>query len=145
MTVVRFRNKNDMNPFEYMQKFFNNSVSDEDWPGFNHNWAPPVDILENEDGISVMAEIPGIAKEDIKLTVKEGVLTICGEKKHEKPGEKDRYYRSERMYGSFCRSFSLPSNVDANKIKANYKDGVLQIQLPKVEEAKPKEIAIEMA
>ncbi len=145
MTVVRFRNKNEMSPFEYMQKFFNSSVSDEDWPGFNHNWAPPVDIVENEDGISVMAEIPGIAKEDIKLSVKEGVLTICGEKNQEKLGEKDKYYRNERMYGSFCRSFSLPSNVDANKIKANYKDGVLQIQLPKVEEAKPKEIAIEMA
>jgi len=93
----------------------------------------------------VRAEIPGINKDDVRLTVNNGTLTITGEKKQEKNDEKDNYFRNERMYGSFCRSFSLPSTIDSSKIKANYKDGILSISLPKVEAAKPKEIAIEAA
>ena len=145
MTLVKFRSRNDLSPWEYMDRMVKNFANEEDWPGFRCNWAPAVDISENDQNIVVRAEIPGINKDDVRLTVNNGTLTITGEKKQEKNDEKYNYCRNERMYGSFCRSFSLPSTIDSSKIKANYKDGILSISLPKVEAAKPKEIAIEAA
>ena len=110
--------------------------------GDNYPWIPVVDIFETEDEIKVVAEIPGIKKDDVKISLQDNVLTLKGEKKQEKEEKDKNFHRVERSYGSFQRSFSLPAAVQADKVKANYKDGILTITLPKVEEAKPKEIAI---
>lgn len=105
-------------------------------------WSPSVDIVENKDEFVVKADMPGVKKEDLKLDVQNNTLVIKGNKKQEEKVEKDNYIRVERSYGSFIRSFSLPTNVDSTKINAKFTDGVLEIKIPKKEEAKPKEIKI---
>jgi HSP20 family protein len=107
-------------------------------------WIPAVDISENENSLYVDVEIPGMKKEDIKVSLEHNVLSLRGEKKHEKEVKDENYHRWERSYGSFARSFELPIPVQADKIKASYKSGVLHIELPKAEEVKPKEIPIEV-
>jgi HSP20 family protein len=106
-------------------------------------WIPAVDVAETEDAINVKVEAPGVKKDDIKISVTNNVLTVRGEKKMEKETSEENYHRIERVYGSFVRSLELPTVVQANKVKASFKDGVLSIVLPKSEEVKPKEIAIE--
>ncbi|MFQ5344807.1 MAG: Hsp20/alpha crystallin family protein [Mariprofundus sp.] len=105
-------------------------------------WAPRVDIRETDDALLVQAELPGIDKKDIHLEVKDGVLTLSGERRYEKDVKEENVHRVERAYGRFSRSFSLPTNVDADKVNASMKDGVLKVRLPKRESAKPKAIAI---
>jgi len=108
------------------------------------DFMPNVDIVENKDSISLHMELPGMKKDAIKVMVEDGVLNISGERKQESE-EKDRnYIRSERVYGSFSRSFTLPDNIESEKVTADYKDGVLKITLQKSEKAKPKEIAVEV-
>jgi HSP20 family protein len=108
-------------------------------------WMPAVDIHETEDGYVVKADLPGLKKEDIQIDLKNSTLTLKGEKRFEEKVSKDNYIRTERAYGTFVRSFTLPHNVDAEKIKASYKDGVLELALPKKEEAKPKQIKVEVS
>ena len=105
-------------------------------------WVPAVDIRETNDALLVQAELPGIEKKDVSLEIKEGVLTISGERRYEKDVNEDHTHRIERSYGSFSRSFSLPANIDADKVKATMKSGVLEVTLPKRESAKPKAITI---
>ena len=107
------------------------------------HWAPSVDIRETDDALLVQAELPGIDKKDVRLEVKDGVLTISGERRYEKDVKEENVHRIERSYGSFTRSFSLPTNIDADKVNAEMKDGVLSVRLPKRESAKPKAIEIE--
>lgn len=106
-------------------------------------WIPAVDVSESEDSVNVKVEAPGVKKEDIKISVTNNVLTVRGEKKMEKETSEENYHRIERVYGSFVRSIELPTVVRADKVTAAFKDGVLSIALPKSEEVKPKEIAIE--
>ncbi len=108
------------------------------------SWAPKVDISEVDDEIRLVADIPGMEQKDINLAVKDNTLILKGERQEEKEDEKTDYYRNERIFGSFYRSFSLPSMVDVDKVKAKYKDGVLTITMPKVEKARPKEISIDV-
>ena len=105
-------------------------------------WSPPLDITENDDNVFVTVEVPGMTKEDVKITLQDDVLTIRGEKKQETEQKDANYHRIERNYGSFTRSFSLPTVVLADQIKAHYQDGLLRITLPKAEQVKPKEIPI---
>jgi len=105
---------------------------------------PAVDIHEGDKEITLKAELPGIKKEDVHIDVNDGVITLRGERKFEKEDKKENYHRIERSYGSFHRSFTLPSTVDVEKIKAKYKDGILEATLPKTEEAKPKSIPVEV-
>jgi HSP20 family protein len=107
-------------------------------------WAPVVDIVENNGNIEVKAELPGMSKEDIKVTVKDNILSLSGERKQEKETKEKTYHRIERFYGSFCRNIPLPESVEADKVKASYKDGVLNIILPKPASAKPKKIDVEV-
>jgi len=108
------------------------------------DWSPRVDIAETDKEFTIKAEIPEIKKEDVKVTVDNGVLTIRGERKQEKEEKNKKFHRIERYYGSFSRSFSLPGNVDETKIEASFKDGMLNLQIPKVEEAKPKAIEVKV-
>jgi HSP20 family protein len=103
---------------------------------------PPVDVTEKEDKFMVSVELPGLKKDDIKLSLRNNVLTISGSKKRESESKDDRFHRIERSFGTFCRTINLTSTVDASKIDADFKDGILTVNLPKVEEAKPKEISI---
>jgi len=108
-------------------------------------WAPAVDIYETNDSFVVSADLPGLNKDEIQIDLKDNTLTLKGEKKFEEKVSKDNYIRIERAYGSFVRSFTLPQNVDPEKIKAKYKEGVLEITIPKKEEAKPKQIKVELS
>ena len=106
------------------------------------DWVPSVDVSETDGEYQIKAEIPDVKKEDVKVTLEDGVLTIQGERKHEKEEKGKKYHRVERSYGSFARSFTLPDLVDEEKVKAEFKDGVLNLQLPKSEKAKPKAIEV---
>ncbi len=105
-------------------------------------WAPAVDIYENEHELVVKADLPDIKPEELDIRVENNILTIRGERKFEKKSEEKNYLRVERAYGSFARSFSLASTVNTDAIKADYKDGVLTLSVPKREEAKPKQIKV---
>jgi len=109
------------------------------------DWTPTVDISETDGEYQIKAEIPDVKKEDVKVTLEDGVLTIQGERKQEKEEKGKKYHRVERTYGSFVRSFSLPDLIDEEKVKAEFKDGVLNLHLPKSEKAKPKAIEVKVA
>ncbi len=110
------------------------------------SWVPPVDIYHNGDHEVVLkAELPDMAREDIDITVENGTLTIKGEKKLSQDVKEEQFHRIERHYGAFSRSFSLPLTVDATKVGADYKNGVLTVRLPLREEAKPRQIKVDVA
>lgn len=109
------------------------------------DWAPSVDIAETVEAFEIKAELPDVKKEDVKVTVEDGQLRISGERKQEKEEKGKKFHRVERSYGSFLRSFALPENVDESKLSAEYRDGVLNVRLPKTERAKPKAIAVKVS
>ena len=106
------------------------------------DWRPVTNFKEDEENYIMEAEIPGMKKDDIKITLKDGILTVSGERKEEKEKKEKHSHLVERSYGSFCRSFALPTDVKEDKIDASYKDGILKVTVPKAEEVKAKEIAI---
>jgi HSP20 family protein len=107
-------------------------------------WAPRVDIVEQDGGYELVADLPGLKKEDIKIEIKDNMLTLRGEKKLEEE-KKDKNYRlCERYYGEFVRTFALPENVNRDGIVAEFKDGVLKLEIPKTEKAKPKQIEVQV-
>jgi len=106
--------------------------------------APSLDVFEEKDEIVVKADLPGMNKDEIEVTVTENVVTIKGEKKKEEEVKEKDYYRRERSYGSFVRSVQLPSEVKSDQIKANFKDGVLEVRMPKTEEAKKKSVSVKI-
>ena len=105
---------------------------------------PPADIVEGKDQFTINLEVPGLRKEDIKVTLQDNVLTVSGEKKKESEEKNKIYRRVERSYGTFVRTFEMPSTVDPNKINAEFKDGILTVTLAKIEESKPKEIQVQI-
>lgn len=107
------------------------------------SWTPACDILETREAVIVRAEVPGVKRADIEISLDNGVLTLRGARKLEKETEERSYYRIERSYGSFVRSFTLPRSVDAERISANLEDGVLEIRMPRREETRPRQIKIE--
>ena len=107
-------------------------------------WSPSVDISEDDKEFFVKAELPDVKREDIKVNVENGVLTITGERKFEKEEKGKKYHRIERSYGCFTRSFTLPEAVKADKVCAEFKDGMLHVRLPKDESAMPKSIAVKV-
>jgi HSP20 family protein len=108
-------------------------------------WAPPVDIFERQDHLVIRAEVPGVQMEDMDVRIENGVLTLHGERKQETDVNETNAHRLERVYGAFTRSFTLPTTVDATKVAASHKDGVLEVTVPKAETAKPKSIEIKAA
>lgn len=105
-------------------------------------WLPAVDIIENDDAILLKADLPGIDPKDVDIQVENATLTLRGERRQEKDVKEEDYRRIERSYGSFVRSFTLPNTVDTEKIQAEYRNGVLELTLPKRAEAKPKQIKV---
>ena len=109
------------------------------------DWAPRVDIAETEKEFTIKAEIPEVKKEDVKVTVDNGVLSIRGDRHQEKEEKGKKFHRIERAYGTFTRSFRLPENVDETRIDAEFEDGMLKLNIPKLKETKPKAIEVKIA
>lgn len=141
-------------PFANLQRL--NRMLDEAfavWPGDREGgtsapaaaWTPAVDVFEDKDGLRIIAELPGVKPEDVKLSLENNVLTIRGEKRQVAEEKTERVHRYERSYGAFERTFTLPATVDAERIAAGYEHGVLTVTLPKVERARPREITISVA
>jgi len=144
MTFIT-RSNNPLNDLRTLQaRFFEpffgrfNYMEDELQSG---TWAPAVDVAEEKDKIMVRVEVPGMNEKDLKVSFEDGLLTVSGERQFERKDDRN-YHRIERTYGNFTRTFSLPRTVDAGKIAAHYRDGILEIDIPKLEEAKPKQIQI---
>jgi HSP20 family protein len=110
--------------------------------GLFSGWSPALDLYDQKDDFVVTVELPGMKKEDIQISLHDGVLTVSGERKHEFEGESGKTFRSERYFGKFQRSLTLPALVDSGKVSASYKDGILSVTLPKAEEAKPRQITV---
>jgi HSP20 family protein len=140
-----------LSPFEdlflrgEMDEWFDSFFRRRGRPANGFIWAPPVNVREDEDALYVEAELPGLTRDEIQLSVENGVLTITGEKREERTEGKPEgeVHVFERRYGRFERRLTLPTNVDAEKIRARYENGVLGVTLPKTEEAKPRQIQIE--
>jgi len=109
------------------------------------DWTPTVDISETDDAYLIRAEIPGVKKEEAKVTLQDGMLTIQGERKQEKEEKNKRFHRIERAYGSFVRSFRVPDNVDETSVTAEFKDGLLNVTLPKSKKAESKSVNVNIA
>lgn len=154
MALIRYqRPEVYWNPFRQLStlrddldRFFENplaGVGDVTQP-FMSGWMPAMDLYEDKDNFVLKAELPGMKKEDIEISLHEGVLTVSGERKSEEEHKDAETYRSERFFGRFHRTMSLPKPVMGDKVAASYKDGILTVTLPKAEEAKPKQIQIKM-
>ncbi|MDP4236192.1 MAG: Hsp20/alpha crystallin family protein [Bacteroidota bacterium] len=141
MTQIIRRPRSDAGFFfpKYMRSFFDDLSRDFDGSQTPSGYVPRVDISEDSANIYVHAELPGMSKEDVKVTIAEGILTLRGEKKHEEKKEDKNYFRIERRYGEFVRQFTLPDNVKEDSVRANFTNGVLEITIPKSEPEKPKE------
>jgi HSP20 family protein len=113
--------------------------------GLFSGWSPALDVYDDKDNLVVVAELPGMKKEDIDITMHDGSLTISGERTHESKSEEGQTFRSERYFGKFQRTLTLPVMVDASKVGASYKDGILTVTLPKAEEAKPRHIEVNVS
>ncbi|UCH23545.1 MAG: Hsp20/alpha crystallin family protein [Deltaproteobacteria bacterium] len=120
--------------------FFPRTIDDEGM--LSWSWNPVVDIYDNDDAIVIKAELPGVSKKDITVDVNDRVLTLKGERSANNEVKEDHYYRRESTYGKFERTFTLPADVDPDKIKADYKDGILKIEVPKPEDKKPKQVTV---
>jgi HSP20 family protein len=141
MALVRWDPVRDLAGMEIDR--LNRMFSDFYGESFGRTWAPPVDIYETPaHEVVLKAELPDMKREDIHVTFENNVLTLTGERKFDEETRKDSFQRMERHYGSFSRSFTLPATIDATRISAAYKDGVLTIRLPQREEAKPKQIEV---
>jgi len=149
MAIVRWEPFRDLVSLQdRMNRLFEDSfrgagraTGEEDW-ALGGSWAPAVDIFEQGGDIVLKAELPGVDAKDVDIRVENNTLTLRGERKFDSEVKRESYHRVERAYGTFSRSFTLPTVVDTEKIKAEYKDGVLRVTLPQKEEAKPKQISI---
>lgn len=128
-----------------MNRLFEGSLARKEEPdSLSGNWIPAVDILETENDLVLKAELPGFKPEDVDIRVENNTLTLKGERKFEVNEDKEHYHRRERVFGTFMRSFILPSGVEVDKVSAEYSNGVLQVTLPKREETKPKQITVKI-
>ena len=150
MTLVRWRPFRDFSGLQdemnrMMDRFISPEMFNDSELAYPSNWHFNVDIAENKDEFEVVAELPGLKKNEIHISFKEGALVIEGERKEEKEEKEKNFHRTERRYGKFCRTFNLGNRVKVDAIDASYKDGVLKVRLPKVEEVKPKEIPVKIS
>lgn len=143
MTLVRFDPYRDIASFQdRVNRMFGDMTRYGTDDATLGAWAPAVDIFEKEDTLVLRAELPGMKEKDIDIHVENGVLTLRGERKREEDVKGENFHRTERFYGTFARTFAMPTTVDVSKIRASYKDGVLEVVLPKAETAMPKRIDI---
>lgn len=151
MTLIRWRPEAELVPrisdlSREMNRLFDTFLRGEpaDEGLATNYWTPAVDILEQDDAYTLEAELPGLKKDDVKISVQDNILTLRGEKKDDRRESKKGFVRMETNYGSFTRSFTLPTTISPSKIEAEFKDGILKIHIPKAEEAKPKMIEVKV-
>jgi len=141
-TLVQWNPIKELDEFQNrLSSFFNKQ--DSEWLGAA--WSPLVDVLEEDKEYLIKAEIPEVDRDNVKVTVNNGTLTISGERKLEKEDQTKKYHRVERSYGSFVRSFALPEQVEAEKVTADFKNGLLTVRLPKAEKALPREVEVKIS
>lgn len=147
-----FRSMISADPFKELfdlqrdiNRLFEGSLANTSQQTAINTWTPTVDIYENENEFLIKTELPEVGREEVKVNLDNNVLSISGERRLEYEDKRDGYHRVERSYGQFFRSFSLPPNVNTEAIKADFKDGVLRLTLPKKEEAKPKQIQVKVS
>ncbi|MEA3208336.1 MAG: hypothetical protein QOE70_1393 [Chthoniobacter sp.] len=153
MSLIRYQfpELSNWSPADRLASFQDeiNRLFDLSWPtrdsGLFSGWSPALDVFDEKDKFRVHVELPGMQKDQINLSIHDGTLTVSGERKHEHEEKEGESFRSERYFGKFQRSVALPAAVDATKVKASYKDGILTIDLPKAEEAKPKQIEVSVS
>lgn len=156
MSIIRYQSPemSSWSPFERLSTLREemNRLLDSSFPGAGRGeptlfsgWSPALDVFQNNDAVAVKVELPGLRKEDIDISLEKGVLSISGERRHEERVEEGESFRSERYFGRFHRSVAIPTEVEADKVKASYTDGVLTVTLPKAEEAKPKQIDVSVS
>ena len=146
MNLVRWNPWREMSTLQHrFNSFFNDpffrSGGEDDEPHMG-SWLPAVDMFDDDDKIVIKAELPGMDKKDISVDIENRVLTLSGERNYDNEVKEENYYRRERAYGRFKRAFNLPAEVDSDQIKADFKDGVLKVEIPKPEEQKPKQITV---
>ncbi len=152
MAITRWRPRYEWSPFRALRELedeMNRTFGLVRWPEretglLEAGWTPAIDVYHDDGKLVVKADLPGLSKEDIDVSVVDNRLTIKGERKKETETKEENYHRIERLYGTFERTFELPATVDAGKIEAAYKDGVLEVTLPEKPEAKPKQIAVKV-
>jgi len=146
MNVVKWNPWREMVSFpNSVNRLFDGTFFPEKWfddTSELQNWRPVVDVYDNDEKIVIKAELPGVDKKDIHVDVKDGVLTLSGERSYENELKEENFHRKERSFGKFQRSFALPKGLNHDKIDADYKDGVLKIEITKPEEEKPKKISV---
>jgi HSP20 family protein len=143
MRITRWTPYNDFNSLQStLNRVFQDFNRGSDELTTSGSFVPAVDIYEDQNGITLKMEVPGVSEQDINISLENNTLTVSGERKFEKNEKEENFHRIERRYGSFTRSFSLPNTVDAEKVNAGYENGILSIQLGKKAEAKPKQIKI---
>ncbi|MDR0534293.1 MAG: Hsp20/alpha crystallin family protein [Verrucomicrobiales bacterium] len=141
-TLVQWNPIKELDEFQNrLGSFFNKQ--DSEWLGAA--WSPLVDVIEEDKEYLIKAEIPEVDRDHVKVTVNNGTLTISGERKLEKEDQTKKYHRVERSYGSFVRSFTLPDQVEARKVTADFKNGLLTVRLPKAEKALPREVEVKIS
>ncbi len=148
MAIVRWEPFRDLlTTQDRFNRLFNETLpqlfGEEGWA--SRNWAPPVDIFETDRDLVLKAELPGVDANDVEVRVEDSTLFLKGQRNTRKEVKEENYHRVERSYGTFSRTFALPSSIDADKATAEYKDGVLTLTMPKREEAKPKTIKINLS
>jgi HSP20 family protein len=146
MALARWTPRGNLQSFQdemnrMFEQFFRGGTGEEAGWGVR-TWAPPVDIYETDDALILKAELPGVSKDDVSIEIHQNTLILRGQRKHEAEVKEEHYHRVERAYGTFQRSFMLPTLVDQEHVQATYHDGVLELRLPKSEAAKPKRVAI---
>jgi HSP20 family protein len=149
MAIVRWDPFRDVTTLqERMNRLFDQALSRtrmDDEEGLTASmWSPAVDIFETHDSIVMKAELPGVSRENIDIQVEDNTLTLKGERRFEREVKEENYLRIERSYGAFQRAFNLPTGVQQDKIRAVFKDGVLEVTMPKAEETKPKQVKIDV-
>ena len=140
MALVRWR---PMNELDDMSRLFDEMWRRSQRPSGGTNWYPAIDVRENETEYRIAAELPGMSKDDVKISVTDNIVTIRGEKKAQVEEKNENWHQVERTYGAFERSFTLGTSVDPSGVKARFESGVLTVTLPKSEEARPREVRIE--
>jgi HSP20 family protein len=146
MALIRFEPARELASLQgEMNQLFSSFFGDTAPAGGNgsgRRWIPPMDLVETQDHFVVRADLPGLAEDDISIELEDNVLTISGERKHEEKTEKEGFFRIERAFGNFARSLTLPEGVDADAVKADFRNGVLEVEIPKPEQRKPRKVAI---
>lgn len=155
MSIIRYQEPElaSWSPFDRLSTLRDemNRLFDVSFPSFGRDagllsgWSPALDVYQDKDSVYVKAELPGLKKEEIEISLQNGVLAISGERKHNEEKKEGETFRSERYFGRFHRSVTLPTPVNSGAVSASYKDGVLTVTLPKAEEAKPKQIEVSVS